>query len=138
MPQLDETTVIDGFDSDEDLEVEMVQSLLRRGKKKLDANDFVGAERLFRNCLLRTTSAGSLASMHQTPKSEITMLLLRTYRQQKKWTEAQSLLSEKIAIGSRESAAEEVLSDILLLVEVLLEKEAYAEALLYGRQALKG
>jgi hypothetical protein len=74
MPQLDETSGIDEFDSDEDLEVEMVQSLL----------------------------------------------------------------SEKIAMGSRESAAVEVLSDMLLLVEVLLEKGAYAEALLYGRQALKG
>lgn len=137
MPQLDEASENDGFDSDEDLEVEIVQSLLRRGKKKLHAKDFVGAERLLRNCLLRT-SDGSLASVQQTSKSEIMMLLLQTYRQQGKWTEAQSLLSEKIAMGSRESAAEEVLSDMLSLVEVLLEKKAYAEALLYGRQALKG
>jgi hypothetical protein len=137
MPQLDETSGIDEVDSDEDLEVEMVQSLQRRGKKRLDAKDYAGAERLFRNCLLRT-SVGSFASMHQTLKSEIMMLLLQTYRQQEKWTEAQSLLSEKIAMGSRESAAGEVLSDMLLLVEVLLEKGAYAEALLYGRQALKG
>lgn len=70
--------------------------------------------------------------MHQTSKSEIMMLLLQTYRQQGKWTEAQSLLSEKIAMGSRKSAAGEALSDMLLLVEVLLQKEAYAEALLYG------
>ena len=132
MPQLDEISEIDGFDSDEDLEVEIVQSLLRRGKKRLDAKDFVGAERLFRNCLLRITSNGYLDSMHQTSKSEIMMLLLQTYRQQGKWTEAQSLLSEKIAMGSRKSAAGEALSDMLLLVEVLLQKEAYAEALLYG------
>lgn len=35
MPQLDEISEIDGFDSDEDLEVEIVQSLLRRAKRGL-------------------------------------------------------------------------------------------------------
>jgi hypothetical protein len=66
-------------------------------------------------------------------------LLLSTYRHQEKWDEAHSLLIEKIAVESRGSskANQGVLADMLILVEILLKKCAYAEALLYGRRALK-
>jgi hypothetical protein len=136
----DETVDTDQSDSDTDLELEMVQALLKQGQEMLAAEDFKGAERHFRNCLSRASLNGSLASMHRTPKSEIVVLLLKTYRQQKKWSEAQSLLMEKIALESRGAGGDnsEILSDMLVLVDILLEKRAHAEALLYGRRALKG
>jgi hypothetical protein len=67
-------------------------------------------------------------------------LLVNTYRQQKKWTEAQAILHEKIALGSRNTTGDnsDVLSDTIALVEILLAKMALAEALLYARRALKG
>lgn len=127
----------DHSDSNNYLEVEIVQALLRRGKERLDAEDFGDAERLFRNCLTRTTSSLSLSSLHRTSKAEV---LVKTYQQQKKRTEAQSILIEKIASGSRNTTGDnsDVLSETLTLAEVLLKKEGHPEALLYARRPLKG
>ncbi|KAE8448846.1 hypothetical protein EG329_008848 [Mollisiaceae sp. DMI_Dod_QoI] len=129
-------------DSDTDLEVEIFQALLKRGKEKFQAKDFGDAERLFRNCLTRISSNGSMASLHHTPrsKSEIMTLLLDVYLAEEKWNEAQSLLLDKIALGSRGMSSDNgrVLLDMLALVDVLIRKNSYAEALLYGRRALKG
>jgi len=137
---VDEMSGSEQSDSDNDLEVEIIQALLKRGKEKLTAKDYGGAEKLFRNCLTRTSS-GSLVSLHRVPKSksEIMTLLLETYIAQEKWNEAQSLLLEKIALGSRDTSSESggVHSDMLTLVDVLLHKGAYAEALLYGRRLVK-
>jgi hypothetical protein len=132
-------TDTDHSDSDNELEVEMFQALLRRGKEKFDAEDFSGAERLLRNCLSRTSN-GTLSSLQRTSKPEVMMLLLKACERQEKWTDVQSLLIEKIASESRSVAGDNsgVLSDMLNLVEVLLKKESYSEALLYGRRALKG
>jgi tetratricopeptide (TPR) repeat protein len=131
----------DQSDSDGELEAEIIQSLLRRGKDKLASQEFEAAERHFRNCLTRTSSNGSNVSPHHVlgSKAEIMTLLLLTYRHQEKWDEARSLLMEKIALESRGSpkANQSVLADTLVLVEVLLKTCAYAEALLYGRRALK-
>lgn len=162
----------DQSDSDGELEAEIIQSLLRRGKDKLAAQEFEAAEREclfsvfkfltpkkpelqrlfqkaetdiftghFRNCLSRIPSNGSTVSLHRLlgSKSEIMALLLTAYRQQEKWDEAHSLLTEKIALESRNSSKNShgVLADTLILVEVLFKKSAFAEALLYGRRALK-
>jgi hypothetical protein len=131
----------DQSDSDGELEAEIIQSLLRRGKDKLASREFEAAERHFRNCLARASSNGSAVSLHRVlgSRSEIMTLLLSTYRLQEKWDEAHSLLTEKIALESRGSskANQVVLADMLILVEVLLKKCAYSEALLYGRRALK-
>ena len=64
----------------------------------------------------------------------------KTYQQQKKRTEAQSILIEKIASGSRNTTGDnsDVLSETLTLAEVLLKKEGHPEALLYARRPLKG
>jgi hypothetical protein len=141
VPSVEEVSGSEQSDSDNDLEVEIIQALLKRGKEKLSAKDYGGAEKLLRNCLTRTSS-GSLVSLQRVPKSksEIMTLLLETYLAQEKWDEAQSLLLEKIALGSRDTTSESggIHADMLTLVDVLLHKSAYAEALLYGRRSLKG
>jgi hypothetical protein len=138
---VEESQESDQSDSDGELEAEIIQSLLRLGKDKLASGGFEDAERHFRNCLARASSNGSSVSLHRLigPTSEIMTLLLTTYRHQEKWDEAHSLLIEKIAVESRGSsrANQGVLADRLILVEVLLKKSAYAEALLHGRRALK-
>jgi hypothetical protein len=129
-------------DSDTDLEMEIVQALLKRGKEKFQAKDFEAAERLFRNCLTRICSNLSMVSLHHIPRSktEIMTLLLDVYLAEEKWDEAQSLLLEKIGVGSRDKSSDNgpVLKDILTLIDVLIHKSSYAEAHLYGRRALKG
>lgn len=106
----------------------------------MEAEDFGGAERLSRNCLARTTSSASLSSIYRTSKVGIMTLLVKSCEQQGKWSDVQSILIEKIALGSRSVAGNnsDVLSNKLNLVELLLKKEACAETLLYGWQALKG
>lgn len=130
------------YDSDTDLEIEIVQALLKRGKEKFQAKDFGAAERLFHNCLTRISSNLSMVSLHHIPRSktEIKTLLLDVYLAEEKWDEAQSLLLEKIGVGSRDKSSDNgrVLKDILTLIDVLIHKSSYAEAHLYGRRALKG
>jgi hypothetical protein len=129
-------------DSDDDLEMEIIQAMIKRGNEKFEAEDYGGAEKLFRNCLARTSLGGLLVSLHRIPKSksEIMQLFIGTYIAQEKWDEAHSLLLEKIALGSHDKSGERdgVLAEMLTLVDVLLKKNSHAEALLYGRRALKG
>jgi hypothetical protein len=142
LQQVDENTESDQSDSDTDLELEIVQALLKRGKERLEAKDLEASERLFRNCLSRLSSNLSTLSLHHIPKqkSEIIILLLDVYVAQEKWDDAQSLLLEKIAAGSRDNSGNNgtLLLDMLILVYVLIHKESYTEALLYGRRALRG
>lgn len=139
---IDERSGSEQSDSDNDLEAELVQAMLNKGKEKFEAKDYKGAERLFKNCLTRTSSSGSLVSLHRIPKSksEIMNLLLDSYLAQEKWGEAQAMLLEKIAFTSRDKSKDDgvVLADILTLIDVLLNKKSYVEALLYGRRAFKG
>lgn len=127
------TDQMDHSDSDTDIDAELVQALLKQGKERLYAKDFGGAERLLHNCLSRPASSFSL-------KVEVMTLLVETYLQQEKWTEAQSILVQKIASVPSNTVDDgsDVLLDILTLADVLLKKGAYKEALLYGRRALKG
>jgi hypothetical protein len=78
-------------------------------------------------------------TIFQKPKSEIIKLLLDIYMAQEKWDEAQSLLLEKITAGSRDKSGNNgaVLMGMLTLVDVLIHKASYTEALLYRRRALK-
>lgn len=52
---------------------------------------------------------------------------------------AQSILIEKISLRSSSTSGDnsDVLLDILTLVDILLKKDAHAEARLYGRRPLK-
>ncbi|KAH8653149.1 hypothetical protein BGZ60DRAFT_179099 [Tricladium varicosporioides] len=142
LQSIDDSTGSEQSDSDNDLELEISQALMKLGKEKFQAKDFEAAERIFRNCLTRLSSNLSLTSLHYTPQSKLGLmnLLLDVYLAQEKWDDAQSLILEKIALGSRGKSRDDgqVLNDILALVDILLHKNSYAEALLYGRRALKG
>lgn len=77
----------DSSDSDNDLEVEIIQALLRQGQERYDIEDFGGAERFLRNCLTRTTSSSSLSFVNRSSKAEVMALLVKAYQQQEKWNE---------------------------------------------------
>ena len=130
----------DHSDSDNELEITKVQALLQQGREKFNYEDFEAAERLFRNGLSRTTSSLVLPSSHRASRLEIMDLLVDTYMRQAKWSEAQPLLIEEVALRSRGSTGDngEVLSDIITLTHALLNQSAHAEALLYARRAHKG
>jgi hypothetical protein len=142
LQSVEESAGCEQSDSDTDLEVEKFQALMKQGKKKFREKDFRSAERLFRNCLARISSNVSITPLHQIPISEdeIMEFLLGVYLAQEKWDEAQALLLKKISVESRDNSRDSggVLMDLLTLVDVLIYKKSYAEALLYGRRALKG
>jgi hypothetical protein len=129
-------------DSDNELEEEILQALIKVGREKFQAKDFEGAERLLRNCLDRISSDISITSLRHIPRPKLdaTNLLLDVYRAQEKWDEAQCLLLEKIANESRDKTSDNscALIDMLILIDVLVQKASYAEAYLYGRRTLKG
>jgi hypothetical protein len=126
-------------DSDNELEAAKFQALLRQGKQKLNTEDFEAAERLLNNCLTQATSFLSLSSTLHASIPEIMELLVNTYMHQAKWSEAQSVLINKIALRSRSIGADNsgVLSDIVTLVHALLNQQAYVEAPLYTRRVHK-
>ncbi|KAH6677154.1 hypothetical protein B0J14DRAFT_336766 [Halenospora varia] len=142
LQSVEESAGSEQSDSDTDLEVEKFQALMKQGKKKFREKDFGSAERLFRNCLARISSNVSITPLHHIPISEdeIMEFLLSVYLAQEKWDEAQFLLLEKISVESRDNSRDSggVLMDLLTLVDVLIYKKSYAEALLYGRRVLKG
>lgn len=142
LQSVEESTGSEESDSDNDLEVVKFQALMKQGKKKFQEKDFGSAERLFRNCLARVSSNVSITPLHHIPISEDDIMesLLDVYFAQEKWDEAQSLLLEKVAVESRNTSRNSggVLKDLLILVDILIHKNSYAEALLYGRRALKG
>jgi hypothetical protein len=128
-------------DSDNDLEMEVIHSVLNRANQSLNSQDFSEAQRLFLNCINRISRNGSTISKAQKVRlhGEIMGPLLVTYEKQEKWEEAHSFLLKKIsAAGSRGVDDRTVFSDMLSLVEVLIHRKSYAEALLYGRRAFKG
>lgn len=115
---------------------------MNRGREKFAAEDYDGAERVFRSCLSRISSTRNLVSLqrNQSSKSRLMELLLKTYFVQRRWSEAQSLLQERIARGSHEMTGNgsDILAETLMLVGILIMQKFSAEALLYGRRALKG
>lgn len=127
--------------SDSDLELEMFQVLLLRGKQRVAAGDYDGAERDFRNCLSRTSAphkdGPSISPATHTSRIEILTFLADLYHKQARWTDAESILRQRLALWSHESSSV-VLKDTYFLAYVLMKNQAHAEALLYGRRALVG
>jgi hypothetical protein len=115
-------TGLDISDSDSDLEVEMCQALMARGKKLFQADDLEVAERLFRNCLARL-SKKPLRFSHRISKSimEAMELLVHVCLKQERWDEAESLLLEKTTLKSRDESGDNdnVLSDMLTLIDII-------------------
>jgi hypothetical protein len=101
-------------DSDAELEEELVQAILEKGKRKSAEGDLPAAERLFQNCLSRMAVATFQSSTRQRLKAEITGLLITTYRQQKNWDCLQPLIMDRIAQAARGSTTgkDQALSDI--------------------------
>jgi tetratricopeptide (TPR) repeat protein len=124
-------------DSDSDLETEVINALLQRGKEKFAEQDYPSAERLFYNCFSRTSGSGSLSLTRTASTLDIVNLLLDTYRKMEKWDDAQTLLVNQMASESQRRAADNP-KHVLSLAEILMYKKEYAEARLYARRAFKG
>jgi tetratricopeptide (TPR) repeat protein len=141
--RIEEAATSDQWDSDEEVETELTQALLKQGKAKLQSKEYEAAERFFEGCLGRLSDAPSASGlsinkMDQGLHLDALTHLIIAIRALEKWEDAERLLKRKITLTSRSSLVDiSSLEDTLQLTEVLLEKKDYTEALLYGRRAYK-
>lgn len=126
-----------GSDSDDDLDLELFHARIARGKEKLEANDSIGAEIIFRNCLLQIPNLN--LELRRPLKLLVMDGLARAFTLQEKPDDVRSILVEKITLHPRDSqnGRIEALGDTFTLANVLVVQKAYPEAMLYGRKALK-
>ena len=134
-------------DSDDDLEAELARALFNTGKERFLESNYASAERALRTCLsklpliITTRESNSPSPLSNIPsRIEVMGLLFQCCKNQQKWAEAKKLLTEKISIRERRMGRTDfnVLADLLVLVEILIEKQDLVEAQLYARRALNG
>jgi hypothetical protein len=131
-----------GSQSDSDSEeIEKIEALFGRAKEKLAEQDFQSAERLFLNCLSRTSTPGpfsnSSSTIRSTANAKSFSFLLDTYRRQENWDAAQALLMNKIKSESQQSKAVNP-NHHFLLSEILFTKRDLVASRKYGIKAYKG
>lgn len=130
-----------GSDSDVDLEDEMTRLLLDTGKQKLAAGDSKGGERMLRNCLRRVEITGANRAPEKTSiHLDVIVILHDLYLAQQKWSEAQKMLLQKMAIQERLLGKKDpgLLQDVMSLAKLQMQKGDLVEAQLHARRALKG
>ncbi|KAM0694272.1 hypothetical protein Q7P36_006399 [Cladosporium allicinum] len=128
-------------DSDSDFESDITTALLESGKSRRASGDLKAAEKLLRNCLSRATPAQSKRTKKQTTQYlEIITLLIALYTQQKRWSEAQEMLTLKMVATERLVGNKDVdfLGDVVLLARLAQSAGDIVGAQLHTRRALKG
>jgi hypothetical protein len=131
------------WDSDEDLEVEIVQALLEQGLSKLAFGDMPAAETSFQDAHGRLK--GRQWSQQQATavfnlKFDTNKHLLDSLIQQKKWAASQSLLRDKLeaaaamspSVRNRDTQAS-MIRDSMLLSQLLIHTKDYQDARLHAR-----
>ena len=139
VPTLEESDK--GSDSDVDLEDEMTRLALDAGKQKLAAGDSKGCERMLRSCLRKLESPSTTrAAEKSTIQLDVIVILHDLYISQQRWTEAQKMLLQKMAIQERLLGKKdpELLENVLNLAKLQMRKGDFVEAQLHARRALKG
>ena len=130
-----------GSDSDAELESEMAQVLLENGKQKLSTGDTEGAEKMLRNCL------GRLVTVEPTRRRKQVFIHLDVVDQlywicveQQRWSAAQEMLLQRMAIRERFSGKEDLAFhfDVLSLARLMMKQKDTTGARLHARRALKG
>ncbi len=126
-------------DSDDELQDEITRLLHESAARKLRAGDMVGAEKLLRNCLSRMEIA-RMSTKHRdrTMLSEVITTLYEMYHSQRKWTECQGMLLQRMAINERLVGRHDpmYLADVLSLANLMKIQEDTAAAQLHARRAL--
>ena len=128
-------------DSDSDFESDITTALLESGKSRRASGDLKAAEKLLRNCLSRATPAQSKRTEKRTTQYlEIITLLIALYTQQKRWSEAQEMLTLKMVATERLVGNKDVdfLGDVVLLARLAQSAGDIVGAQFHTRRALKG
>ncbi|KAJ0104340.1 hypothetical protein J7T55_011124 [Diaporthe amygdali] len=129
---------VEDSDSDGEMEAEIVQLQLEKGRLELQSGNFEGAEKMLRNGLIRLNR---YRSRHFSPelKLSVSHALLNTYSQQGNWEKAKEVTTERLAIlsGHNFENSDQYLDEILSLADILLRMGDSVQARVYTRKCLK-
>ncbi len=95
-------------DSAGDLESELIQEHLARGKQELSNRNFECAEQLFWKALSRITSGNVLSPTLFAMRLTILDLLVEVCCVQERWFDAESFLKGKLAFRSRNASEQDI------------------------------
>ena len=137
-PETDETPDDDGFDSDEDIEVEHTLAIFSEGREFYARKSYAEAESILRICLNTAAGVTSRQISVQTIK-EIQFYLSLAYLYQEKWDEALEIL---YYLPSDDPSSEgEVLlqlESLIALAKVCLAKRDFDSAIAACKQVRSG
>lgn len=132
-------------DSEVELENEQTVWLFELGRQKHASGDKKAAERILRNCLSRLGNLNSSkpkvkTSSGQPIELQVLEYLFDLYYEQQRWSDAQSVMTKKMAFNERLLGKNDpnLLTDVLSLAKVLQAMGAYVESQLNARRALRG
>lgn len=130
-------------DTDSDLENEISELLLKKGKQQFADGDLTGAEKMFRLCLRRLPERHSSLSnsvKHSQKAMDVLDRLFKLYEMHGRLEDAQSMLTRRMSIKARMKgkANAEYLDDVLRLARLMYAKQELVEARLHARRALRG
>jgi tetratricopeptide (TPR) repeat protein len=139
MPTVDEEEV-DSLDSDEDdVEHELIGTILELGIEKLEEGDLQHAEDYLTDCYKRISAlfnyasqANSLRSLRKTTLEN----LIKLYQAKEDWKKASEYLKEKLLCSVKGDKVENA-KDTLALAQTLQKNSEHSEALGYARKAYK-
>jgi hypothetical protein len=139
MPTVDEEEV-DSLDSDEDdVEHELIGTILELGIEKLEERDLEQAENYLTDCYKRILALISSASQAETLRSlRKTALenLIELYQAKHEWSNASFYLKEKLIFSVKGDKVENA-KDTLALGQTLQNNAEHSEALVYTKKAYK-
>ncbi|KAF9869746.1 hypothetical protein CkaCkLH20_12789 [Colletotrichum karsti] len=134
-------------ESDDGIEVEIMNLHINQGRHELQEGDIASAERHLERGLSRlrkSRSRESNLSMHTDCLEDLT----EVYRRQERWSEAKDVINERLALLSRTAMADSTeildlrlaLSDVCIELNELVEARLHAKACVtaYHKQGAKG
>ncbi|KUJ13920.1 uncharacterized protein LY89DRAFT_736918 [Mollisia scopiformis] len=128
-------------DSDDDLELELIQSLLEQGEKQLSSKQYLEAEKHLKNCLSRIPSGldvlpENLLELRLRALDWLAVLFMET----KRYDDGIATLAELIALQSQlpSKYSPNILLDHLHISKGFYYKKDYAGAFSSAKRALKG
>lgn len=126
-------------DSDCEMEAEIVQLQLRKGREELQNGHPLQAEKILRNGHSRLKRHQSRLEMKDI-EMELSGALLKLYQHQENWEKAKNIATERLMLLSRCSPedTEDYLQESLNLANILLKLGDSMQARVYTKKCIKG
>ncbi len=124
-------------DSDGEIDAEIVQLQLSKGRKELKSGNLETAERFLNSGFMRL-KGGSSRFFSNELRLQVLQELADTYRQQEKWAATKLVMVERLSILSRDASnVSQHLQETMDLASILLKLNDIVQARMYARKCVK-